>query len=197
MTGELPGPSPEERPKPSGERNPQGVRKGSKNETDPQPRRAVLSVVVRHEPRVLTRVTNVFSQRNLNIENLTVGSQTNPEYARITLAFREPEPTVEQVKKQLRKLLPVVSVDEFDSGLERELALVKVDTANAETAESVADLYDATLVDVGDSSVTYEVTGSPDEIDSAVSTFEEAGLLDVTRTGTTVIATDRREWSDN
>jgi len=87
----LPGPAPEERPKPAGRRNIQGIRIDPEVEAEPRSRRTVLSALVEHEPGVLANVSGLVSRRQFNIESLTVGPTTNPETARITLVIEEPD----------------------------------------------------------------------------------------------------------
>jgi acetolactate synthase-1/3 small subunit len=180
----MPGPAPEERPHPSGRRNEQGIRIDPEVEAEHPVRRATLSALVFHEPGVLARVSGLFSRRQFNIESLTVGPTENEEYARITLVVEEPDPGVEQVKKQLRKLVPVVSVTELEpAAIERELALVKVEAESPADVEAVAEMYDGDTVDACQETVTVEVTGSQQKIDAAIDTFERFGVREIVRTG--------------
>ena len=186
--GGLKGPRPEERPHPEGRRNVQGIRIDPEVEAEPSVRRVTLSALVHHEPGVLSRVSGLFSRRNFNIEGLTVGPTTEEGYARITLVIEEPEPGIRQAKKQLRKLVPVVSVTELDpNAIQRELALVKVDAANPDQVGAVADMYDGNTVDVSRETVTIEVTGSRQKIDAAIETFGRFGVREIVRTGTAAL----------
>ncbi|MFB6178464.1 MAG: acetolactate synthase small subunit, partial [Halorientalis sp.] len=102
MTGKLPGPSPGDRQRPAGRRNDQGIRIDPEVAAEHEPRRAVLSALVEHRPGVLADVSGLFSRRQFNIESLTVGTITDENRARMTIVIEEPEPGIEQAKKQLR-----------------------------------------------------------------------------------------------
>ncbi|NHN48689.1 acetolactate synthase small subunit [Halostella sp. JP-L12] len=188
MTGGLPGPSPDERPHPDGRRNSQGVRIDPAVEAEPEPRRAVLSATVKHEPGVLAAVSGLFSRRQFNIESLTVGPTEEENRARITLVIEEPEPGIEQAKKQLEKLIPVVSVTELETdATQRELALIKVEGDKPDQVQSVAEMYGGEAVDVSQETVTVEITGSRQKVEAAVETFRRFEILEVVRTGTAAL----------
>jgi acetolactate synthase-1/3 small subunit len=188
MTGGLPGPSPDERPHPDGRRNSQGVRIDPAVEAEPEPRRAVLSATVKHEPGVLAAVSGLFSRRQFNIESLTVGPTEEENRARITLVIEEPEPGIEQAKKQLEKLIPVVSVTELETdATQRELALIKVEGDKPDQVQSVAEMYGGEAVDVSQDTVTVEITGSRQKVEAAVETFHRFEILEVVRTGTAAL----------
>ena len=188
MAGGLPGPSPDERPHPDGRRNSQGVRIDPEVEAEPEPRRAVLSATVKHEPGVLAAVSGLFSRRQFNIESLTVGPTEEENRARITLVIEEPEPGIEQAKKQLEKLIPVVSVTELETdATQRELALIKVEGDKPDQVQSVAEMYGGEAVDVSQDTVTVEITGSRQKVEAAVETFHRFEILEVVRTGTAAL----------
>jgi len=184
----LEGPTPEERPEPDGRRTEQGIRVDPEAEAQPEPERAVLSALVKHEPGVLSEVSSLFSRRQFNIESLTVGATEDPSRARITLVIEEPRPGIEQAKKQLRKLVPVVGVRELeDDATRRELALIKVDGEHPDRVQSVAEMYGGQAVDVGHETITVEITGSRQKIEAAVGTFERFEIHEITRTGTAAL----------
>lgn len=184
----LAGPLPHERPTPQGRRNKQGIRVDPEVEAEHEPRRAVISVLVTHEPGVLSEVSSLFSRRQFNIESLTVGATTDDDRARITLVIEEPGPGIEQAKKQLQKLVPVVSVTELPSdATRRDLALIKVDGTHPDQVNAMADMYGGQAVDAGQETVTIEVTGSEQKIDAAVEAFERFGIEEVVRTGTAAL----------
>ena len=188
MTGGLPGAGPNERPHPDGRRNSQGVRIDPEVEAEPEPRRAVLSATVKHEPGVLAAVSGLFSRRQFNIESLTVGPTEDENRARITLVIEEPDPGVEQAKKQLEKLIPVVSVTELEpTASQRELALIKVDGDAPDQVQSVAEMYGGEAVDASQETVTVEITGSRQKIEAAVDTFRRFDIREVVRTGTAAL----------
>lgn len=194
MSQGLQGPPPEERPHPSGRRTPEGSRIDPEAEAEPPRRRAILSALVKHEPGVLAKVAGLFSRRQFNIESLSVGPTAYQRHARITLIVEETEPGIEQARKQLDKLIPVISVTELDGdAVDRELALVKVDGEHPDAISAVADMYDGQAVDVSAETVTVEITGPEERIDAAVRTFERFGIREVVRTGTAALASGAQE----
>ncbi len=190
----LDGPAPEERPTPDGRRNKQGIRIDPVVEAKHEPRRTVISALVTHEPGVLSDVSGLFSRRQFNIESLTVGPTEDDERARITVVVEEPDPGIDQIKKQLRKLVPVISVRELEpDAMRRELALIKVTAADPAQVNAVADMYDATTVDSSPETATFEITGSRQKIEAAIETFGQFGVREISRTGTTALARGTEE----
>jgi acetolactate synthase-1/3 small subunit len=184
----LAGPAPEDRPHPEGRRNAQGIRIDPEVEAEPPVRQAVLSALVANEPGVLARVAGLFHRRQFNIESLTVGTTENEEYSRITLVVEEDEPGLEQAKKQLAKLVPVVSVTELEpDAIRRELALIKVEGGSPDAVSAVADMYDANTVDATTETVTVEVTGSQQKVEAAIAAFDQFGVRELKRTGTAAL----------
>jgi acetolactate synthase-1/3 small subunit len=182
--GELPGSPPEERMRPEGRRNKQGIRIDPEAEATHEPRHAVLAALVKHEPGVLAEVSGLFSRRQFNIESLTVGPTTEENVARMTIVIEEPEPGVEQAKKQLQKLVPTIAVEELEpEAMRRELALIKVAGETPDDVQSVAEMYGGQAVDAATDSVTVEITGSEQKIDAAVEAFEQFEIQEVVRTG--------------
>ena len=183
-SGELPGPAPDERKRPEGRRNTQGIRIDPEAEATHQPRMAVLSALVEHEPGVLAEVSGLFSRRQFNIESLTVGPTTDDDIARMTIVIEEPEPGIEQAKKQLEKLVPTIAVEELKpEAMRRELALVKVRGEKPDDIQSVAEMYNGQAVDASTNSVTVEITGSKQKVDAAVEAFKQFEVQEVVRTG--------------
>jgi acetolactate synthase-1/3 small subunit len=197
MTGSMPGPHPDERMRPAGRRNSQGIRIDPEVEATHEPRKAVLSTLVKHEPGVLAEVSGLFSRRQFNIESLTVGATTDESVARMTIVIEEPEPGVVQAKKQLRKLVPVISVTELEpEAVQRELLLVKVDGATPDDVNAVADMYDGNVVDATPEAITVEVTGSEQKVEAALEAFDQFHVREVVRTGAAAVergATTLRE----
>ncbi|WP_255168297.1 acetolactate synthase small subunit [Natrononativus amylolyticus] len=188
MSG-LDGPAPEERPESTGRRNAQGIRIDPEVEARHEPRRTVISVLVEHEPGVLSDVSGLFSRRQFNIESLTVGPTEDDDRARITLVVEETDPGIDQVKKQLRKLIPVVAVRELEpDAMRRELALVKVNATRPDRVAAVADMYGGKTVDASPETATVEITGARQKIDSAIEAFSQFGIREISRTGTTALA---------
>ena len=194
MSRGLQGPGPHDRPHPEGRRNDQGFRIDPAVEAEPETRRAVVSALVEHEPGVLSKVSGLFARRQFNIEELTVGATRNEDYARITLVVEEPEPGIDQVEKQLAKLVPVVSVNELDpDAIHREIALVKVDGEAPDEVLAVAEMYDGEVVDSTGGTVTIELTGSELKIEAALDTFERFGVREIARAGTVALERGDKE----
>ena len=180
----MPGPAPDERMRPKGRRNMQGIRVDPEAEVTHEPRQAVLSALVKHRPGVLSEVSALFSRRQFNIESLTVGPTADDDTARMTILIEEPEPGIDQAKKQLRKLVPVISVRELEGqAVRRELALVKVSGEKPDDVNAVADMYNGQAVDASTDSVTVEITGSKQKIDAAIEAFKQFDVQEIVRTG--------------
>ncbi|ELZ23601.1 acetolactate synthase small subunit [Halosimplex carlsbadense 2-9-1] len=174
--------------RPAGRRNSQGIRIDPEAEATHQPRKAVLSTLVNHEPGVLAEVSGLFSRRQFNIESLTVGATDDPEVARMTIVIEEPEPGVDQAKKQLQKLVPVISVEELEpEAVQRELILVKVSGEKPDDVNAVADMYDGSVVDASPETITIEITGSQQKIEAAVEAFDQFDVQEVVRTGAAAV----------
>jgi len=184
----MPGPAPDERMRPEGRRNEQGIRVDPEAEATHEPRQAVLAALVKHEPGVLAEVSGLFSRRQFNIESLTVGTTVDDDVARMTIVIEEPEPGIEQAKKQLEKLVPTISVRKLEpASTNRELALIKVGGEKPDDVNAVAEMYDGTAVDVGADSITVEVTGSQQKIDAAIDAFRQFDVQEVARGGTVAL----------
>ncbi|WP_247009132.1 acetolactate synthase small subunit [Halorientalis litorea] len=189
MTGKLPGPAPDERARPEGRRNDQGIRIDPEAEAEHEPRMAVLSALVEHRPGVLAEVSGLFSRRQFNIESLTVGTTVDDERARMTIVIEEPEPGIEQAKKQLRKLVPVVSVRELDpDAIERELVILKVNGEDPDKVQAITEMYDGDTLDAGPRTITVEITGDDQKIDDAIDAYKQFGIREIVRTGYAALA---------
>ena len=189
MTGGLAGPAPDERPHPEGRRNPQGIRIDPAVEAAQEPRRTVISALVEHRPGVLAEVSGLFSRRQFNIESLTVGPTTDEGRARITLVVEEPDSGIEQVKKQLEKQIPVVSVRELgDDAVQRELVILKVDGDAPDRVHAITRMYDGTTLDAGPRTITVQITGDEQKIDDAVDAFRQFNIREIARTGYAALA---------
>jgi len=194
MSGGMPGPAPDERMRPAGRRNSEGIRIDPEVEASHEPRQAVLSALVKHEPGVLSEVSGLFSRRQFNIESLTVGPTEDDERARMTIVIEETDPGVEQAKKQLRKLVPVISVTELETeAIRRELALIKVEGDKPDDVNAVAEMYGGQAVDACAETVTVEITGSQQKIDAAVEAFGQFGIREIARTGASALERGTRE----
>ena len=152
-----------------------------------------LVALMQNQPGVLNRVASLFRQRGFNIESLTVSETDNPGISRMTIVVDGNTTNVEQVIKQLYKLIEVTKVTEVthDPHISRELALIKVSTNNNKRAEvlQLVDVYKGIVVDIAADSVTAEVTGPREKIDSVVGVMRPYGIKELVRTG--VIAMTR------
>jgi acetolactate synthase-1/3 small subunit len=185
----LQGPPPEERPHPDGRRNSQGIRIDPEVEAEPESRTAMISALVEHEPGVLARIAGLFSRRQFNIESLTVGPTTVEGNARLTLIVEEPEPGIDQAKKQLAKLKPVISVGELENRpIRSELVLLKVNGDEPDKVQAVTEMYDGETLDAGPETITVQLTGEYDEIEDALDAYRQFGIIEIARTGPTALA---------
>lgn len=151
-----------------------------------------LTVRVRNEFGVLSRVAGLFSARGYNIDSLCVAETLDPKLSQITLVTRGDDETIEQIIKQLYKLIDVIKVVDHAVGayVGRELALLKVRTVPEARAEvmRIAEIFRGKIVDVSPNSYTIEVTGSPEKIRAVADLLGPLGLEDVVRTGRVAIA---------
>ena len=149
--------------------------------------RHTISVLVENKFGVLTRVAGLFSGRGYNIDTLNVGPTHDPSLSRMTIVTRGDEATVEQICKQLNKLIDVVKVIDFRAGdfIDRELILVKVAAGSQNRAEvaQMAELFRGKIVDVQPNSVTVELTGTESKLEKFLLLMKDFGILDLTRTG--------------
>lgn len=149
--------------------------------------RHVISILVDNEPGVLSRVSGLFSGRGFNIESLNVAETLDSSISRMTLVTRGNDQIIEQIIKQLNKLVNVVNVEDFREGeyVSRELALVKV-TADAKARSEImqiCDIFRAKIVDVQRSELIVEVTGDESKIEKFFHLLEPFGVQEITRTG--------------
>ena len=194
MSGGLQGPAPEERARPEGRRNSQGIRIDPEVEAAAEPRRTVISALVENEPGVLSEVSGLFSRRQFNIESLTVGPTQNPDWSRITVVVEESDPGIDQIEKQLQKLLPVIHVRELaEHAVTRELVLVKVDAEEPDKVHAITEMYDGRTMDAGPRTITVELSGDERKIDDAIDAFRQFGIREIARTGQTALARGETE----
>lgn len=149
--------------------------------------RHTISVLVENKFGVLTRVTGLFSGRGYNIDTLNVGPTHDETLSRMTIVTRGDDATVEQIVKQLDKLVDTVKVIDYRKGgyIDRELVLVKVkaDPQNRAEACQMAELFRAKVVDVQPDSLTIEITGGEEKIEKFITLMRDFGILELTRTG--------------
>jgi len=153
----------------------------------------IISLHVENRQGVLARIAGLFSGRGYNLESITAGATTDPTVSRITLACRGDDSVVEQIKKQLNRLIDVIKVNELTDtpSLNRELMLVKVSARGAQRGEifQVADVFKAQIMDVGHDCMTVELVGSPEKIDDLISLLQPYGISEIARSG--VVAMER------
>lgn len=147
----------------------------------------VLSVLVENESGVLTRIAGLFSRRGFNIESLTVGPTENPSYARMTITVNANNFAVEQITKQLHKLINVIKITDLTETtfVDRELALIKVSSTMNTRSEiiQIADLFRGRIVDVAEEILIVEVTGEQGKINAIVHLLSKFGIKEIARTG--------------
>ena len=146
-----------------------------------------LVALVEDKPGVLNRIASLFRRRGFNIESIAVGSSETPGISRVTLVVSGAATTVEQVRKQLAKVIDVVKIVDItgENIVSRELSLIKVKANSATRSEiiEIADIFRANIVDVGLESLTLEVTGDEDKMNSLYNLLRVFGIKEVARTG--------------
>jgi len=151
-----------------------------------------LSVLVENKPGVLSRVAGLFTRRNFNIDSLAVGETENPEYSRMTIVVEGNEQTIEQVKKQLNKVIPVIKVSDLtdDDSVDRELAMYKVSCDPDTRGEimQIAESFRANIVDMGAQAVVVEVTGDTEKVEAMEDMLRKFGIKETVRTGRVSLA---------
>ncbi len=160
-----------------------------------EPRKHTIVVLVENRSGVLSRVAGLFSARGYNIESLSVGETLDPTVSRMTLVVSGDDFVIEQVTKQLHKLIDVIKVTDLtgEDFVEREMMLVRVNAESSVRAESlrVVDIFRAKVVDVTPKSFTFEVTGDEDKITAFLELLKPLGIQEIVRTGK--IATKKAE----
>ncbi|HYO18391.1 MAG TPA: acetolactate synthase small subunit [Dermatophilaceae bacterium] len=162
--------------------------------------RHTLSVLVQDQPGVLARIAGLFSRRGFNIESLAVGPTETPEVSRITLVVEVEGLPLEQVTKQLNKLVNVLKIVELEpaTSVQREFMLVKVRadaTTRSHVLETVA-LFRAGVVDVAPDAVTIEVTGSRDKLDALLRVLEPFGIRELVKSGSVALGRGSKSMTE-
>ena len=161
-----------------------------------QSKKHILSMLVDNEPGVLSRVAGLFSGRGFNIDSLCVSETTDPLVSRITLVAVGDMTILEQIKKQLNKLVNVIKVMDFTEAdfVQRETALVKVRAKPENRAEilRMADIFRSTVVDVGTEYYTLEVTGDDGKISAFLKLLKPMGIKEIARTGPVALAREKK-----
>ena len=150
--------------------------------------RRVLSVLVENEPGVLSRVAGLFSGRGFNIESLNVAPTLEEGVSHMTITTRGDEQIIEQIVKQLRKLVTVIKVVDFEgmSAVEREMMMIKVHAEESKRGEvlRIADIFRCKVVDVSLADLTLEATGDYGKLRAIIQLLQKFGIKEMARTGT-------------
>ena len=146
-----------------------------------------IAVIVENKAGVLTRIAGLFSRRSFNIDSLSVGTTDNPEYSRMTITVQGDRDVLEQVIKQLSKLINVIRVSELDpsESLERELAVIKVsvDRENRSEIMQIVNIFRARIIDVSQRSMIIEATGDEEKVEAIIQLLRQFGIKELARTG--------------
>lgn len=158
------------------------------------PQKHTISALVENHFGVLCRISGLFSSRGFNIDSLSVGETEDPTISRMTIVVRGDDSVLEQVVKQLNRLIDVIRVIDITQGkfIERELVLIKVkaDTSTRSEIIQIAEVFRSHIVDVSTSSMTIEVTGNQDKITAIISMLSIFGIQEIARTGTVALLRD-------
>jgi len=162
--------------------------------------RRIISVLLENEAGALSRVAGLFSARGYNIESLTVAPTDDPSLSRMTIVTGGTDSIIEQITKQLNKLVDVVKLIDLTEGqhIERELMLVKVVAAGSEQREEVkrlVDIFRGRIIDVTESTYTLELTGNGDKVDAFVQALSQVEIIEVVRSGVSGIGRGKRALS--
>jgi acetolactate synthase-1/3 small subunit len=156
-----------------------------------------LSVLVENKPGVLQRVSGLFARRGFNIHSLAVGTTEDPTLSRMTIVVNAEDTPLEQITKQLHKLINVIKIQDLDPSemVDRELVLFKVNAPPDSRAELIelANIFRARIIDVGKNSLTVEATGTSDKLQAMEDLLRAYGIKELARTGKIALARGSRE----
>jgi acetolactate synthase-1/3 small subunit len=154
--------------------------------------RHVISALVINEPGVLANVAGMFAARGFNIDSLVVGRTEKPELSRMTIVVNADDNTIDQIRKQLAKLVPIVSVHDFQNSayIERDLALITVSVGPERRGEviEVVGLFRGKVVDLSENSLVVELAGAESKIEAFIELMEPYGITELARTGVIAMA---------
>jgi acetolactate synthase-1/3 small subunit len=162
--------------------------------------RHIISLLMENEAGALSRVAGLFSARGYNIESLTVAPTEDPSLSRMTIVTRGSNEIVEQITKQLNKLIDVVKLADITEGrhIERELMLIKVKAEDAQQRaemKRLTDIFRGRIIDVSDSTYIIELTGDSTKLDAFIEAIEPTSIVETVRSGVTGIARGTRSLS--
>lgn len=155
-----------------------------------------LSVVVNHNLNAFSRVINVFSGRGFEVDSVSFGTSTRDGLARITITTQGDDQVIEQITKQLHKIVDVVKVNDltYEYFVDRELALIKIAATSSNRSEvmQISQVFQAKVIDISPEKISMEVTGNRDKIDAFISMLRPFGIAEVARTGSVAL---KREYN--
>ena len=155
-----------------------------------------LSVLVENKPGVLTRVAGLFARRGFNIDSLVVAETENPAVSRMTITVEEQDQPIEQVTKQLHKLINVLKITDLDpaDSVERELLIIKVraDARSRSEIMQIVEIFRAKIVDVGTEVILIELTGAREKVSAFMDLVSPFGVVELMRTGRMAMSRGRR-----
>jgi len=158
--------------------------------------RHIISILMENEAGALSRVAGLFSARGYNIESLTVAPTEDPSLSRMTLVTTGTDEIIEQITKQLNKLIDVVKLMDMTEGehIEREMMLIKVqaDSGQRDELKRMSDIFRGRIIDVTDRTYTIELTGTGDKLDAFLQALDKAVIIEVVRSGVSGIARGER-----
>ena len=152
----------------------------------------IIATLVENKPGVLYEVSNMFRRRGFNIDSISVGTAETTDMARMTITVRGDDNTVEQIVKQLSKIISVIKVSILDpmSTVTREMALIKVHTPDSKTRSDIiqyVEIFRGHVIDISSESIIAELTGDPDTIDAFIDLSHPFGIKEISRTGITAL----------
>lgn len=154
--------------------------------------RHVISVLVENKVGILARITGLISGRGFNIDSLAVGETENPEFSRITIVVKGDDAILEQVRKQIGKIIDVIKVIDFtqEEFIERDLMLLRINAPTGKRGEiiEIVDIFRGKIVDVGQKDIVIEIAGTEDKLEAMVSLLRPYGIKELVRTGSIAIA---------
>jgi acetolactate synthase-1/3 small subunit len=153
----------------------------------------IIAAIVEHKPGVLYSVSNMFRRRGFNIESISVGPVNRGDLARMTITVKGDEKTVEQLVKQLNKLIDVVKISRLDSAntVAREMALIKIHAPETRARADVMhyiEVFRGRVVDVSPETLMVEITGGPNKVDAFIDLMKPFGIKELARTGITALS---------
>ncbi|MEM3356863.1 MAG: acetolactate synthase small subunit [Candidatus Bathyarchaeia archaeon] len=153
----------------------------------------IIAAIVEHKPGVLYSVSNMFRRRGFNIESISVGPMNRGDLARMTITVKGDEKTVEQVVKQLNKLIDVVKISKLESAntVVREMALIKIHAPETRARADImhyVEVFRGRVVDVSPETLMVEITGGPNKIDAFIDLMKPFGIKEIARTGITALS---------